>query len=213
MTAALNAAEQPTFNWRSNSACDSAGADRAYETAEDLVEDQGLPLGVAEDVAAEAVTQAKRICVMCPVRATCRDAALREERGELGFGVWGGMDPAERLAYRPTWLKIKKLKGLETAPTVHADQDALHVNTGVNSRYRVRETRVRAAKDRLVLQPGFVLDTGRKYGRHTYAELMKLIDMVLASPSSNAVELSERIGRSRTWFNDMIQLTCEAMGV
>jgi hypothetical protein len=214
MTAALDTTmPAQSFDWRSQSACDTAGADRAYDTAEDLVE-RGLPFGVAQDVAAYAVAQAKRVCASCPVRAICRDTALREERGELGFGVWGAMAPEERVAYRPTWLKIKKINGVETAPTVHADQDSLHVNTGVNSRYRQREARIRAAKDRLLLEgTGFVLDTGAKYGRHGYAELMKLFDMVLANPSSNATDLAERIGASRTWFNDMIQRTCEAMGV
>lgn len=208
MTAVLS---EP-LDWRAKKSCDATLADRAFDTADDLVE-LGLTKGAAQDVAADAVAQAKRVCAACPVRAACRDSALREERGELGFGVWGGMDPAQRLAYRPTWLKIKKINGLETAPTVVVDQDALHVNTGVNSRYRVREARVRAAKDLLLLQPEFVLDGGKKYGRHSYSQLMQLLDMILANPSTSADVLSARIGRSRTWFNDMVQLTCEKIGV
>lgn len=213
MTAILNNPDSQPFDWRSKSVCDAASADRAFDTADDLME-RGLPGDLAHDVVAENVAQAKAVCGSCPIRAACRDAALREERGEMGFGVWGGMDPAERLAYRPTWLKIKKIQGLETAPTVQTDLGALHPNVGVNARYRKREARARAARDRLLLQPDFVLNTGNdKYGRHNYVELMKLLDMILANPASDAGDLAERIGRSRTWFNDMVQLTCEAVGV
>ena len=37
--------------------------------------------------------EAKRACLACPVRESClRDALESDER----FGVWGGLDPAER---------------------------------------------------------------------------------------------------------------------
>lgn len=40
-------------------------------------------------------TQAKAICVRCPVRAECLDYALRAREPH---GIWGGMNEAERKA-------------------------------------------------------------------------------------------------------------------
>lgn len=208
MTAALNT----DIDWRSKSICDPNSVDKAYNTAEDLVEDHDIPMGVARDMAADAEAAAKRVCIGCPVREMCRDSALQEERGEPGFGVWGGMDPVERLAYRPTWLKVKKIQGLATAPSTQSDQDAFHANTGVNSKYQVRLARSLAAKDTLQPQPGFVLQS-LKYGRHEQSELMKLLDMVISNPTATAKDLSERIGRSATWFRDLLRLIFDSAGV
>jgi WhiB family redox-sensing transcriptional regulator len=44
-----------------------------------------------------SVTEAKRICTGCPVRAECLDFALRNNER---FGVWGGLSERERLRLR-----------------------------------------------------------------------------------------------------------------
>lgn len=44
-----------------------------------------------------SVREAKRICGLCPIRATCLEYALSHD---MRFGVWGGMSEKERLALR-----------------------------------------------------------------------------------------------------------------
>lgn len=53
---------------------------------------------------------AKRICVACPVRSACLDAALaRRER----FGVWGGLSERER-------RRLQHAEGLPARPAGEA---------------------------------------------------------------------------------------------
>ena len=51
-------------------------------------------------------TDAKAICAMCPVKAACIDSVMRAEGlGGLQHrhGVWGGLNPTERLELSKTW--------------------------------------------------------------------------------------------------------------
>lgn len=41
--------------------------------------------------------QAKRICTSCPVQKDCLKYALRNG---IGWDIWGGMDPGERIQFR-----------------------------------------------------------------------------------------------------------------
>lgn len=41
--------------------------------------------------------EAKRVCLSCPVSSTCLDVALK---GNCDDGIWGGLDPNERLELR-----------------------------------------------------------------------------------------------------------------
>ena len=52
-----------------------------------------------ENVAADSarVARAKAVCATCPVTSQCLDAAYANDER---FGVWGGLDPAERGARR-----------------------------------------------------------------------------------------------------------------
>ncbi|MGW4106500.1 WhiB family transcriptional regulator [Streptomyces sp. NPDC004976] len=43
--------------------------------------------------------EAKRICGLCPIRATCLEYALTND---MRFGVWGGLSEKERLELRRT---------------------------------------------------------------------------------------------------------------
>jgi WhiB family redox-sensing transcriptional regulator len=45
----------------------------------------------------EGSSQAKAVCATCPVRQDCLDAAILE--GER-YGIWGGLNYHERVAYR-----------------------------------------------------------------------------------------------------------------
>ncbi|MEV8593918.1 WhiB family transcriptional regulator [Streptomyces sp. NPDC052013] len=44
-----------------------------------------------------SVREAKRICGLCPIRATCLEYALSHD---MRFGVWGGLSEKERLELR-----------------------------------------------------------------------------------------------------------------
>ncbi|MFJ5557426.1 WhiB family transcriptional regulator [Streptomyces sp. NPDC093250] len=46
-----------------------------------------------------SVREAKRICGLCPIRATCLEYALTND---MRFGVWGGMSEKERMELRRT---------------------------------------------------------------------------------------------------------------
>lgn len=46
---------------------------------------------------AEAYVEAKAICARCPVRSQCLDRAIATSER---YGVWGGLDPAERRTER-----------------------------------------------------------------------------------------------------------------
>ena len=46
---------------------------------------------------------AKQICAHCPVAEQCRDFAVDED---LTTGVWGGLSPGERKAYR--WVRPRR---------------------------------------------------------------------------------------------------------
>jgi hypothetical protein len=208
MTASLNTPVDQVFDWRSQSVCEPDGTDRAYDTVEDLM-DEGLPEDEAVVAVQEAEAEAKRVCLSCPVRTKCLGSAMANKEEH---GVWGGYTVAEREAYRPTYLKIKKLQGLSVPAPVQKDHDLLHSNQGVNSKYLQREQRALAAKDKLMLSPGYVLDLGTKYGRHAYEDLMQIVEMVIANPTSTAEELGARIGRKATWFNVMFREVCKAMG-
>lgn len=76
------------------------------------VEPVGLPFwyldaackGLAEqgddpwfDLAPGAEQVAKQVCGRCPVASPCLDYALRHR---LGYGIWGGTNPQERLELR-----------------------------------------------------------------------------------------------------------------
>lgn len=61
------------------------------------------------------VAAAKALCRDCPLRLQCLEAGMEEE-----FGVWGGLDPAQRRRIR------RGTKTCETCPTVMHD---VHPNT------------------------------------------------------------------------------------
>ena len=67
-------------NWRSTAACRSADADLFFP-----ISGSGRAL--------EQVTQAKAICVGCPVQRECLAFALRTHQIH---GIWGGMTEEER---------------------------------------------------------------------------------------------------------------------
>lgn len=49
--------------------------------------------------AGRSVAAAKKICATCAVRAECLQFAL--DRGEVNFGVWGGLSAKERQRIQP----------------------------------------------------------------------------------------------------------------
>ena len=53
--------------------------------------------------AGDAAPQAKRICQDCPVRKQCLDYALKHHEP---IGIWGGLSPRERMAFRREELKF-----------------------------------------------------------------------------------------------------------
>jgi WhiB family redox-sensing transcriptional regulator len=73
---------EPDVSWRADAACSGVDSDIFFPAAED-------------DVA--AATQAKAICVECPVREACLQYALTTNQTA---GVWGGLDAGDRRRLR-----------------------------------------------------------------------------------------------------------------
>ncbi|WP_090005649.1 WhiB family transcriptional regulator [Lentzea albidocapillata] len=54
-------------------------------------------IGLTAEPGSKAAADCKAICRLCPVRLTCAIAALTTDES---YGVWGGMDQADREALR-----------------------------------------------------------------------------------------------------------------
>ena len=72
-------ASRPELAWMDDAACSQVGGDAWFPEK------------------SEAPTLAKRICMSCPVRASCADYAIENI---IPWGVWGGLTPRERMARR-----------------------------------------------------------------------------------------------------------------
>lgn len=208
MTAILNHVGEQGFDWRSKALCDPTGADGHFSAIEDYL-DEGYDYEEAERLHVVAESEAKALCARCPIKSQCLQAAL--QNGEE-YGVWGGKNPAERLADRPEWLTMQRLHGLPVTPVVQKDQDAMHSNSGVSAKYKVREQRAHACRDKLSLLPEYTTKT-RQYGTHSKDDFMLLLDMVIANPTARGEDLAARLGKSRPWFNDLLRSIFIAMGV
>lgn len=68
--------------WWEDAACRTADADLFF-----------TPEGVTKEQRRTAERRAKLICLRCPVRQDCLEAALEQEES---YGVWGGMSARER---------------------------------------------------------------------------------------------------------------------
>lgn len=80
------AGEPVAGDWRRRAACRDEDADLFF------------PLGVGQGSRGQAqVDEAKAVCARCPVVSACLADAL--ESGQ-DYGVWGGLDEAERRALR-----------------------------------------------------------------------------------------------------------------
>ena len=203
----MTAAIDTEFDWRTQGVCKIN--DPHFTDIETVMEDYGLPEGEAKKVVAVAEQQAKAICLQCPIRGKCRDVAIQND--EM-FGIWGGMTVAERIAYTPTWLKIKKSLGANTQASVVKDQDQLHHNPGHNKTFVDRLRRAKACREALVQQPDFRLHS-QKMGHHGYDEYMHILELIIGNPDKTAAQLAERLGRKATWFNKMFRDVCDALGV
>ena len=193
MTATLQTTTDQATDWRSLSACATADPELHYELAELSELHEG---------------EAKAICHSCPVKQKCEDEAMKT--GEE-YGIWGGKNPAERIASMPAWLAMKGLASVKPMPR---QTGALHHDPGTNARYEDRLARARAARDALMLQgPGYALDLRPKYGVYSYEECMQALEMIISSPGAGSKVLAERIGKKPTRFNDVVRETCIAMGV
>lgn len=219
MTATLRnhdeiARTEAAFDWRTNGLCDPGEADLHFVDVEELV-DRGFTVEAAELLASGAESEAKIVCAACPVRSKCLASAMTNDEE---WGVWGGMTRAERLAYRPAWAAIKKLpRAWSPQPSVQKNQDALHRNTGVNFRYRVRVEQAQQTIDRLMEQPSdWAVDTGQyctpSYGTHCRAQLIDMFDMIKRYPERTAKELGDGFNRSANWFNTVTRAARRALG-
>jgi WhiB family transcriptional regulator, redox-sensing transcriptional regulator len=68
--------------WWEDAACRTADAELFF-----------TPEGVAKEQRRAAEQQAKLICLRCPVRDDCLEAALTHDES---YGIWGGLSARER---------------------------------------------------------------------------------------------------------------------
>lgn len=80
-------------DWRSNAPCAAYDPEVFFDAAE-------------ADPRVEAL--AKNVCNGCPFQSRCLSAAMLANEE---WGIWGGMNPQERLEYRPEWEKANGGRG------------------------------------------------------------------------------------------------------
>lgn len=207
MTAMTVANDDEAFDWRTQGACSASDADLHYADADELIEEQGYSRPAAKAFVREAEEMAKAICVGCPIRSKCLAAAMANEEQ---YGVWGGKTVAERAAYRPAYMKMKRALGIDVSRTVQKDVGALHRNPGVDQRYRAREANARVVLAKLAVLPkSWTLDTRKwlpanaHYGVHSRDTLIELFDLIRLHPTAKADDLARGLGRSTSWFNSL----------
>jgi WhiB family redox-sensing transcriptional regulator len=160
-------------DWRQGAPCGTVDPNLFFEQAED------------DD---DSTEMAKTICRGCPVSERCLDESmlLREE-----YGIWGGMTPGERTAYRRTWLRLKG--GKSAVKGMREGQGILIHDPSIDRRYQAR---LRAARRCLEL----LLQEHTIQRRQDY---IQVLDLIVANPSQGSEVLARRLGRSPTWFNTM----------
>lgn len=195
---------------RSGAICEAGDADLHFADEEELIADYGYTEDQAKAFVAEAEADAKALCAVCPIRRQCLNFAMANDEE---WGVWGGMNRAERLLYRSAWASIKKSQGHEIRPTVQKDYDALHINPGVNGRYHRRLAWARQCLDRLMELPAdWTLDTGQ-VGTHGRDRFVQIYDLCVRYPERTNEELAAGLDRSATWFTVLFSRGRQALKV
>lgn len=213
MTATLDAVGTIEQDWRSKSVCKTGVYDMHFADVEALIEDEGMDREDAEAFVAMAEDTAKAICATCPVVSQCRDWALANNEP---WGIWGGMNPAEREdpAFRTLWLEQKGQGGAAIEPIVVRDQDALHTNPGSNAKLAARNERCRIGRDMLLQLPkDWATPKTRKDKARTRDEYLTFCELVLANPASTSGEIAGRQGKTYEWLNNVIRVMHIALDI
>lgn len=130
-------------------------------------------------------TQAKEICAMCPVLQQCREAT----RGEI-YGVWGGLDPHERMLARrrfakevERWPESQRLdwgKALAELRDAGMRWSDIQAQTGVPEQ----------TAERLI----------RQWREHRPAERPEVVDLALPEPGHRReLPFPDRLGERHLW--------------
>ncbi|SHT12945.1 transcriptional regulator [Mycobacteroides abscessus subsp. abscessus] len=192
------------LDWRSKAVCDPDDQESHFLTVEELVED-GVTQELATEMVAYAEQRAKATCSRCPVLDMCRTWAL--DNGEE-FGIWGGTTPAERAAMRPEWPDIKQI----TMPVEALTGEALHAHNGVDTRYRNRLEKARAAHELVTARTDFAV-FHRRVGHQSRAACLDVLNAIIANPSVPTTDLAARIGKSSNFFSQLFSLVCRELGL
>ena len=191
------------LDWRSKAACNPEDMESHFITMEDLIED-GVDQELATEMVNYAEQRAKAECSTCPVMTQCRTWAL--ENGEE-FGIWGGTTPGERAAMRPEWLVVKRITFLPVEPL---PGESLHEHNGVDTRYRNRLTKARAAHELVSARSEFAV-FHRRVGHQDRQACLDVLSAIIANPSTPTTDLAASIGKSSNFFSQLFSLVCREL--
>ena len=175
-------ADNAFLDWRSSTPCGSADPELFFDLA-------------ASSPAAEA--EAKALCGGCQVRERCLDAAMLS--GEE-FGIWGGMSPDERSAYKWRW---ERQHGGRAAVRSLRQGFAPVDPTHVPPRYRARFEAAKRCRDLLVAS-----DLS-----HRRQEFLQVLELIASHPGEDSGRLARRLDISKAWFNTVKREVYALFGV
>lgn len=166
-----------TFSdWRSEAPCAGYDPDIFFDRAES---NQAI------------AQQAKAICSSCPMIRKCLDTAMISNEE---YGIWGGMDPDERRAYRSRWARVRNGGRPIGRTKLERSLDRSESMMNAKSRERHYKARLSAAKEcrkRMLAMPYF----------HRREDLITVLELIIAHPTEDAGSLARRAGYSKSWFN------------
>lgn len=168
-------------------ACGPVNSDDFY--AADRTDDECRTVRFEDKV---AQSRAVATCVGCPVRRECAQLG-RDEK----WGVWGGLTPVQRKAWRRTGVEPEPLLAAPKMPVVRQDADGAWWRLGRDGKWvpqplprRVDAARVQVIVERLV-QDGWRFDVlGRELGLsdRTLRELASGVRRQVLPETSEVVE-------------------------
>lgn len=170
-------------DWRDGAPCGTVDPDIFFDLAEQ-------DAGIAE--------MAKSMCKVCPIRKLCLDKAML---GDEPYGIWGGMDAAERKSHSYLWRRIKGGKGAVRALR-EGDGILIH-DPGIDRRYGDRLRAAVAARNEITAGADFLRRD----------EVLQVLEMIVSNPTADSGRLAARLGRSTAWFNGLKRLGYSRCGI
>lgn len=141
---------------------------------------------------------AKDVCATCPVRQKCLDRAMLNDEQ---YGIWGGLNPAERTRHRAAWERNMGGRGVVRA--MRERNGILIHDPSIDRRYSARLKAAQECRQRAIEAGSF----------HRRDEYMAVLELIIAHPTEDSGRLAHRVGFSKAWFNTMKREVYDRFGI